>query len=54
MLGAATSGLAIAPWLPAEFRISLLLVCRPALKRTVFSALRGGYRAMYRLRRARS
>ena len=31
MLGAATSGLAIAPWLPAEFRISLLLVCRPAL-----------------------
>ena len=36
-------------------QLALLAVsARPALKRTVFSALRGGYRAMYRLRRVSS
>ncbi len=31
MLGVATSAIALAPWLPAEVRVNLLLVCRPAL-----------------------
>ena len=41
-------------WLTPDDQLALLAVsARPALKRTVFSALRGGYRAMYRVRRAR-
>jgi glycosyltransferase involved in cell wall biosynthesis len=42
-------------WLSPDDQLALLAVsARPALKRTVFSALRGGYRAMYRLRRVSS
>jgi glycosyltransferase involved in cell wall biosynthesis len=42
-------------WLTPDDQQALLAVTtRPALKRTVFSALRGGYRAMYRVRRARA
>ncbi len=41
-------------WLTPDDQQALLAVsARPALKRTVFSALRGGYKAMYRVRRAR-
>ncbi len=41
-------------WLTPEDQLALLAVsARPGLKRTVFGALRGGYRAMYRVRRAR-
>ena len=41
-------------WLTPEDQLALLAVStRPGLKRTVFSALRGGYKAMYRMRRAR-
>ena len=41
-------------WLTPDDQLALLAVAaRPALKRTVFGALRGGYRAMYRVRRAR-
>ena len=41
-------------WLTPDDQLALLAVStRPGLKRTVFSALRGGYRAMYRVRRAR-
>ncbi|MEA2133042.1 MAG: hypothetical protein QOC68_951, partial [Solirubrobacteraceae bacterium] len=41
-------------WLTPDDQLALLAVsARPALKRTVFSALRGGYRVMYRVRRAR-
>ena len=39
-------------WLSPDDQLALLAVStRPALKRTVFSALRSGYRAMYRARR---
>ena len=39
-------------WLSPDEQQALLAVStRPALKRTVFTALRGGYRAMYRVRR---
>jgi GT2 family glycosyltransferase len=42
-------------WLTPEDQQALLAVsARPALKRTVFSALRAGYRTMYRVRRARA
>ena len=42
-------------WLDPDDQLALLAVStRPALKRGVFSVLRGGYRAMYRLRRAGS
>ena len=42
-------------WLTPDDQQALLAVsARPALKRTVFTVLRGGYRAIYRLRRARS
>ena len=42
-------------WLTPDDQLALLAVsARPALKRTVFSALRAGYRAMYRVRRARA
>jgi glycosyltransferase involved in cell wall biosynthesis/GT2 family glycosyltransferase len=40
-------------WLSPDEQQALLAVStRPALKRTVFTALRGGYRAMYRVRRS--
>jgi GT2 family glycosyltransferase len=40
-------------WLSPDDQQALLAVStRPALKRTVFTALRGGYRAMYKARRA--
>lgn len=39
-------------WLSPEDQVALLAVsARPALRRAVFSALRGGYRAVYRARR---
>jgi len=42
-------------WLTPDDQQALLAVTtRPALKRTVFTVLRGGYRAIYRMRRARS
>jgi glycosyltransferase involved in cell wall biosynthesis len=42
-------------WLSPDDQQALLAVStRPALKRGVFSVLRGGYRAIYRMRRARS
>ena len=41
-------------YLSPDDQLALLAVsARPPLKRAVFSALRGGYRAMYRVRRAR-
>ena len=41
-------------WLTPDDQLALLAVARgPALKRTVFSVLRGGYRAMYRARAGR-
>ena len=40
-------------WLSPEDQLALLAVStRPALRRTVFTALRSGYRAMYRARRS--
>jgi len=40
-------------WLSPDDQQALLAVStRPALKRTVFTALRGGYRAMYKVRRS--
>ena len=42
-------------WLTPDDQQALLAVStRPALKRTVFGALKGGYRAMYKARRASS
>ena len=42
-------------WLTPDDQLALLAVsARPGLKRAVFSALRAGYRAMYRARRVRS
>jgi GT2 family glycosyltransferase len=42
-------------WLSPDDQQALLAVStRPALKRTVFGALKGGYRAMYKARRASS